>query len=179
MSFIRQFYAVYLASKRSIKMSAKVIIDAKRTSFNKISPGKKIKPDTIAERLQLYGIQSHLSRATFFSIRGFLKKNRLETPQIISDSVGDKQNVIILVCIFQSVSRRDTPIVLRHWCMCASLLSYRGAIIDEFLEIWISVFLMIWLKRRGYLSRSRTKSTRSDFKGRFSIISNHLPLQIW
>ncbi|CBY32535.1 unnamed protein product [Oikopleura dioica] len=36
--------------------------------------------------------KSHLSRATFFSIRGFLKKNRLETPRIISDSVGDKQN---------------------------------------------------------------------------------------
>jgi hypothetical protein len=107
MSFIRQFYAVYLASKRSIKMSAKVIIDAKRTSFNKISPGKKIKPDTIAERLQLYGIQSHLSRGTFFSIRGFLKKNRLETPQIISDSVGDKQNVITEVYISDRVYFRS------------------------------------------------------------------------
>ncbi|CAG5106235.1 Oidioi.mRNA.OKI2018_I69.chr1.g2751.t1.cds [Oikopleura dioica] len=57
-----------------------------------IRKGKKIKSDTISERLQLYGIQSHLSRATFFSIRGFLKKNLMETPQIISDSVGDKQN---------------------------------------------------------------------------------------
>ena len=84
----------------------------KKDQFSKISLGKKIKPDTISERLQLYGIQSHLSRATFFSIRGFLKKNRLETPQIISDSVGDKQNVNMVDCFFSKTGCfRDSEVL--------------------------------------------------------------------
>ena len=91
---IHPFCVAYRAFNHSTKIYEKVEFPYHEFFYNKnFRLGKKIKSDTISERLQLYGIQSHLSRATFFSIRGFMKKKLMETPQIISDSVGDKQNV--------------------------------------------------------------------------------------
>ena len=186
MWFIHPFCVVYPAFNHSTKIYEKVNFPYREFFFIiNIRLGKKIKSDTISERLQLYGIQSHLSRATFFSIRGFLKKNLMETPQIISDSVGDKQNVSFFsfAKCFQKVSRRGTLIVLQRWCTSGSPPSCPGETTGGYPEIWTNALIressMISPRVRGYSSPSRTKWTRKDFKGHFSIISKKSQPLIW